>query len=108
MKSYDNRLLGAAAALLLSTGLLACGPERAATLPLGPTGLTEKRTDRPVAHGVMDTLIERGARSSQDFFTVDIAFKPDQGSADALAGDLRARSFDTRVEPVTKRAADDP
>lgn len=108
MKSYDNRLLGAAAALLLSAGLLACGPERAATLPLGPTGLTEKRTDRPVAHGVMYTRIERGAQSSQDFFTVDIAFKLDQGSADALSGDLRARSFDTRVEPVTKRAADDP
>ena len=54
-------------------------------LPLGKPSLKETRTTQQVAPGITYTRIVRGEQSKKDFYTVDVAFKADQSSADSLA-----------------------
>src|SRR5207237_5650319 len=84
MKKQRSGLLSAVALSGLSGFMVACAhgqqprSEQALPLPLGPAGLTEKRESRQVAPGVTYTRIDRGQQSSQDVFTVDVAFKTDR------------------------------
>jgi hypothetical protein len=106
-------LLGAITVSSLGGGLLSCSDkvepgERVQHLPLGRADLEETRTTRQVTPGVTYTRIERGAQSSQDVYTVDVAFKAQRGEADSLAARLQADGYEARVETVSQRAPDDP
>jgi hypothetical protein len=87
----------------------------AASLPLGPVGLTETRTTTTLQAGVTLTTIVRGVVDPSDVWTVEVnipagSTSPDPdapptalsdlASADELAGRLRAAGFDPRVEEV--------
>src|SRR5687767_8263572 len=114
MKKWMSCLLGAIAVPLISGCFLSCKNEEPQVnepvrpLPLGPSELAETRGNREVTPGVTYTRIERGAQSSQDVFTVDVAFKADRATAESLVADLKAKGFEARLETVSKRAPDDP
>jgi hypothetical protein len=109
-------LLSAVTISSLSGGLVSCSEsnppvpplEQPAPLPLGQTTLTEKRTSQEVAPGVTYTRINRGAQSTTDTFTVDVAFKATLDEANTLATKLKGDGYDARVETISRRAADDP
>jgi hypothetical protein len=87
----------------------------ATTLPLGPAGLPETRTDRVLQPGVTLTTIIRGAVDPANFWTVEINIPvgsnpdpdtpalalSDRTSAEALAAELARAGFTARVEEVT-------
>jgi phosphodiester glycosidase/sporulation related protein len=103
--------LAVAVALLSATagpGRIVAQEAGAGVLPLGPADLAESRTSEEVAPGVTYTRIVRGERSKEDFYTVDVAFKADHGSAEDLAQMLRADGYKPRIERVSERAPDDP
>jgi hypothetical protein len=77
-------------------------------LPLGKPSLKEMRTTQQVAPGITYTRIVRGEQSRKDFYTVDVAFKADQSSADGLAAQLRSDGYDPMVQEISERAPDDP
>lgn len=77
-------------------------------LPLGPPGLEEKRVATRLAPGVMHTVIERGHRSSDDFFTVDVVLLRARTRAEEVAHRLRKLGHEARVEVIAKAAPDDP
>jgi hypothetical protein len=77
-------------------------------LPLGKPSLKETRTTQQVAPGITYTRIVRGEQSKKDFYTVDVAFKSDQSSADGLAAQLRSEGYEPRVQEISERAPDDP
>lgn len=94
----------------------------AATLPLGPAGLTESRTTTTLQRGVTLTTITRGVVDPANVWTVEISIPAgstspdpdappralsDRASADALAERLRAAGFDPRVEEVVTPATAD-
>jgi hypothetical protein len=114
MKKWMSGLLGAIAVPVISGCLLSCKnaepqvKEPLPALPLGPSGLTENRTSQEVAPGVTYTRIERGTQSSQDVFTVDVAFRTDRAAAESLVADLQAKGFEARLETISKRAPDAP
>src|SRR5918997_1597877 len=80
----------------------------AAELPLGSPSLPETRTTEEVAPGVTYTKIVRGEQSSNDFYTVDVAFKADRVEAEQVAAQLEADGYDPVIVEVTERAPDDP
>jgi hypothetical protein len=77
-------------------------------LPLGKPGLKETRTTQQVAPGITYTRIVRGEQSKKDFYTVDVAFKADQSSADGLAAQLQSDGYESMVQEISERAPDDP
>ncbi len=77
-------------------------------LPLGPQGLEESRVTNRLASGVTHTTIERGHRSPDDFFTVDVVLLQTRSRAEAVARRLRSLGHDARVEVIAKVAPDDP
>ncbi len=66
------------------------------------------RTTQQVAPGVTYTRIVRGEQSKKDFYTVDVAFKADQSSADSVAAQLRSDGYEPIVQEFSERAPDDP
>jgi hypothetical protein len=114
MKTWRSGLLGAIALSGLSGFMLSCSddkkpePGQVQPLPLGPSGLAETRGTRNVAPGVTYTRIERGEQSSQDVFTVDVAFRTDRAVAESLVAELQAKGYPARLETVSQRAPDDP
>ena len=94
----------------------------AASLPLGPAGLVETRTTTTLQPGVTLTTIVRGSVDPSHVWTVEVAIPAtstspdpdappkavsDRASADALAAQLRAAGFDSRVEEVVTPATTD-
>ena len=94
----------------------------AATLPLGPTDLSELRTTTTLQPGVTLTTIVRGAADPANVWTVEISIPAgetspdpdappralsDRASAEALAERLREAGFDPRVEEVLTPATAD-
>jgi hypothetical protein len=77
-------------------------------LPLGDPGLKETRTTEQIAPGVTYTRIARGQQSSEDFYTVDVAFHGDRAAAEASAARLEADGYDPVIVEVAQRAPDDP
>ncbi|WP_399892052.1 phosphodiester glycosidase family protein [Streptomyces sp. BBFR51] len=93
------------------------------TLPLGPTGLPERRTTTTLQRGVTLTRIVRGITDDPALhWTVEVSIPggdtspdpdappttlKDRASADELAADLRGDGFDARVEEVTTPATAD-
>jgi len=86
-----------------------------AALPLGPSDLTETRTERALQPGVTLTTIVRGVVDPSDVWTVEVSIPAgptspdpdaapaalsDRGSADALAARLRTAGYSPRVEEV--------
>ena len=90
--------------------MLAAQPVLAAPekLPLGKPGLKEIRATEQVAPGVTYTRIVRGQQSTQDFYTVDVAFKADRAEAEAVARELKNDGYEPRIEIISERAPDDP
>src|ERR687894_1256403 len=109
-------LLGTVTVLLLAVCLIVpaaakdkdAGQFCAAELPLGSPSLQETRTTEEVAPGVTYTEIVRGEQSSNDFYTVDVAFKADRVEAEQVAAQLEADGYDPVIVEVTERAPDDP
>lgn len=98
------------------------GPVVAAGLPLGPTGLSERRSTTTLQPGVTLTTIVRGAPDPTVGWTVEAsipagATSPDpdappaalsnRAGAEALASRIRTAGFDPRVEEVTTPATAD-
>ncbi|MGI8692980.1 MAG: phosphodiester glycosidase family protein [Geodermatophilaceae bacterium] len=94
----------------------------AASLPLGPAGLTETRTTTRLQPGVTLTTIVRGSTDPSDVWTVETNIPAgstspdpdapptalsDRTSADELADRLRAAGFEPRVEEVVTPATAD-
>jgi hypothetical protein len=77
-------------------------------LPLGKPSLKETRTTQQVAPGITYTRIVRGEQSKKEFYTVDVAFKADQSSADGLAAQLQSDGYEPMVQEISERAPDDP
>ncbi len=92
----------------------------AASLPLGPAGLSETRTTTRLQRGVTLTTIVRGATDPSHVWTVETNIPAgstspdpdapprslsDRTSAEAFADRLRAEGFDSRVEEVVTPAA---
>ena len=90
--------------LVFASGALADGGR----LPLGPSGLPERRTTEILAPGVSETTIVRGRRSARDVFTVEAAFVASRTQADAAARRLAAEGWQPRTIRVDDRAPDDP
>src|SRR5215211_181748 len=86
----------------------AATPQTDSELPLGPPDLKERRTTEQISPGITYTRIERGQRSKEDFYTVDVAFKPDRGAAESVAGQLWSDGYEPNVVEVSDRAPDDP
>src|SRR5215211_473984 len=86
----------------------AAAPQADSGLPLGPLDLKERRTTEQISPGITYTRIERGQRSKEDFYTVDVAFKPDRGAAESVAGQLWSDGYEPNVVEVSDRAPDDP
>jgi hypothetical protein len=114
MKKWMSGLLGAIAVPVMSGCFLSCKSEEPLIvepipgLPLGPSNLFDMRTNQELVPGVTYTRIERGLLSSQDVYTVDVAFKTDLASAESLVADLQAKGYEARVETISKRAPDAP
>lgn len=94
----------------------------AASLPLGPAGLTESRTTTTLQPGVTLTTIVRGTTDPSQVWTVEASIPAgstspdpdapptalsDRTSANELADRLRARGFEARVEEVVTPATAD-
>lgn len=77
-------------------------------LPLGQPCLEETRTTLEVTPGVTYTRIERGERSREDLYTVDVAFKADESAAEGVANELKADGYEPRIETIAQRPPDDP
>ena len=97
-------------ALSLAAPAAAAAPRNTTTggLPLGKPNLTETRTTQQVAPGVTYTRIVRGEQSKKDFYTVDVAFKADQSSANNVATQLQSDGYKPWVQEISERAPDDP
>jgi hypothetical protein len=114
MKKWMSGLFGMIAVPVMSGCLVSCKDEEpqvnepVRALPLGPSSLMENRTSQEVAQGVTYTRIERGAQSSQDVFTVDVAFKTELAAAESLVADLQSKGYEARLETISKRAPDAP
>ncbi len=104
------RLLAVLLVLLASLAPAAAGQDGpvSGNLPLGDPGLEETQTTRSVAPGLTYTRIERGERSGEDFYTVDVAFEANGAAAESVARNLREDGYEPRVEKVSDRATDDP
>ena len=50
----------------------------------------------------------RGEQSKKDYYTVDVAFKADQSSADSVAAQLRSDGYEPMIQEISERAPDDP
>jgi phosphodiester glycosidase/sporulation related protein len=107
--NFRGILLCVLVALVLAAPAGAAQPESTTgELPLGAPDLKEKRSTDQVAPGITYTRIERGERSRRDFYTVDVAFKPDRGAAESVAARLRSDGYEPTVVEVSERAPDDP
>ncbi|MCP3739906.1 phosphodiester glycosidase family protein [Rossellomorea sp. BNER] len=69
-------------------------------LPLGEPGLKEKRSTQHLAPGVTHTAIIRGERSSENHFTVDIAFLSKPSEAKDLANRLETKGFKPMIKTI--------
>lgn len=99
-----RRLLPGVIALALALPTVAAARE----LPLGPSNLTETRTERAVTPGVTYTQITRGARAPEAHFTVDVAFFAERAPAMDLSERIALLGLDPRVEQIRERVPDDP
>jgi Phosphodiester glycosidase len=90
-------LVAAWAALILPGSAAARPPHR---LPLGPSSLRETRITDVLARGVSYTNIVRGAPSSHDGWTADVAVVRTRAEAEDLARRVRAVGFDVEVETL--------
>jgi hypothetical protein len=107
--NFRGILLCVLVVLVLAAPAGAAQPEATTgELPLGASDLKERRSTDQVAPGITYTRIERGERSRRDFYTVDVAFKPDRGAAESVAEQLRSDGYEPRIEEVSERAPDDP
>ena len=70
-------------------------------LSLGEPGLKEIRTTEQIVPGVTYTRIVRGQQSSEDFYTVDVAFEADHAAAEEAAYRLMSDGY----EPVIVEAS---
>jgi Phosphodiester glycosidase len=77
-------------------------------LPLGQANLAETRQSTQIAPGVRRTLIIRGEQSTDDIYTVDVAFRATRREAQAIADQLIGRGFEPAILTISKRALDDP
>ena len=77
-------------------------------LPLGRPGLEETRNTRQVAPGVTYTRVVRGEESTEDFYTVDVAFKAVSSVSGPLGARLRPQGYESKVAEVSERAPDAP
>src|SRR5687767_1164754 len=104
MKRWMSGLLSVIAMPVLGAGLLSCKnngttvepEEQVQQLPLGRSDLEEKRTAQEIVPGVTYTVIERGVLSSQDVYTVDVAFRTDRAAAESLVTQLQAGGYEAR------------
>jgi hypothetical protein len=101
-----GRVVGVLCLLLIAAAPIRVGATNG-ELPLGRPGLPETRTTTQLAPGVTYTRIERGFRSNDDFFTVDVAFVESESEAEQIAADLEASGYDARTAAI-ERAPDDP
>ena len=98
------------------------GHRARASLPLGPAGLPEARSQRTLQRGVTLTTIVRGAVDAADYWTVELTIPAgstspdpdapptslaDRTSAEALAARVRDAGYSPRVEQVTTPATAD-
>jgi hypothetical protein len=86
----------------------AAEPSLPAELPLGDPHLTETRTSRALAPGVVHTRISRGEPSPQDAWVVDVGSAGTRAAARELRRELVDDGFAARIERVRGRAQDDP
>ena len=101
-----GRVVGVLCLFLLAAAPVQVGATNG-ELPLGRPGLPETRTTTQLAPGVTYTRIERGFRSNDDFYAVDVAFVESESEAEQIAADLEASGYDARTAAI-ERAPDDP
>ncbi|MBW3601117.1 MAG: phosphodiester glycosidase family protein [Actinobacteria bacterium] len=77
-------------------------------LPLGRSGLSERRSVRQVAPGVRYLRIRRGHPSSRDHWTVDVAVTTSRPRARRLRARLRGLGHDAFLRRLDEQAPDDP
>lgn len=78
------------------------------SLPLGKPYLRESRVSNYIARGVTHTVIVRGKQSERAVYTVDVTFQATQQAAQTAANFLKAQGYQPRLEPILRRAPDDP
>lgn len=66
---------------------------QARELPLGESGLMEQRNTQVLAPGLTHTSIIRGEKSSESYFTVDVAFAAEYSNANDMANRLVSKGF---------------
>lgn len=76
-------------------------------LPLGKPRLTETRSSQQIAPGVRYTSINRGIRSTNDYYTIDAGFFTDKKEADDLQKKLTSQGFDSITIQVNNHPYND-
>ncbi|WP_051291488.1 phosphodiester glycosidase family protein [Fictibacillus gelatini] len=76
-------------------------------LPLGKSGLPEKRVIKQLTEGVTFISIERGKKSNNEYYTVDIGFFNKKTDAAMMIEDLKNKGYDTYLHTIKNDSTND-